>query len=534
MDTSVVKIVLSLLLELSLAMSNGTRRYRCRTAIVIAFILACVRDTDADEPPFEVTVLSESGRTAAAELVELNGDGRTDLLQIVIDGLPPKEQRSIRVYHQEADGRIPPLPTFEIPLPSDCGGYDLGNVRDTPGVELILARPADLTILSLNDQHTQRWTIPLPPPGSVWAGRDDRGLERVSLLGTQCGGQTTFLVPQFGQLAVLSATGAVVAQLDVGGRVNYLVPARPSVLFAESELQVFIDVPRLSLGDVDGNGSIDIVSATRHEVRVFLNRGDGTFAREPSRVAVLNLITERDHVRGSGGASAVAADMDGDGKLDLLVSHLSGGLANAKLEARLHMSSAGEWDPSHPTSILRADAALGSDTLIDLDGDGRLELLRLAIPFSVLELVEALVTRSVDVRFSIFRLNDQRTLEAKPWATVGVDLPINFETFRTRGFLPAWHLDLNGDGYRDLLTSGGGAQIEVMLGGNEQRYGQRDAEQEADTQGLLRSGDLDGDQLPDLVVFDPITSNATVRLFRNRGVLPRAAGATPRPAARAD
>jgi hypothetical protein len=169
---------------------------------------------------------------------------------------------------------------------------------------------------------------------------------------------------------------------------------------------------------------------------------------------------------------------------------------------------------------LRTQAALGSDTLLDLDGDGRLELLRLSMPFSVLEIAEILVTRSVDTRFSIYRLNNERQLETKPWATLEIDLPINFETFRARGFLPAWHLDLNNDRQLDLLASGGGTELEVTLGGGERPYHDRAAAQEVDTQGLLRSGDLDGDGLPDLVMFDPITSDATVRLLRNRGILP--------------
>lgn len=496
------------------------RRPQIIGALLLLMAEACISAARADEAPFAVTTLPAAGRTVAAELVELNGDGRTDLLQIVVDGLPPDEERTVRVYYQDAQGAFSAPPSIEIPLPPDCGGYDLGDVRAAPGVELILARPADLTILSLNDHVAERWVLPLPPPGSVWPGRDDRGLERVSLLCNTCGDDAVFLVPQFGNLAVLSATGGLVAQLDVGGRVNYLVPARPSVLFSESELQVFVDVPRLSLGDVDGDGSVDIVSASRHDVRVFLNRGNGRFAREPSRVSPLRVITERDHVRGAGGASAQAADIDGDGRLDLLVSHLSGGLADAQLEARLYINAGGEWDLDHPTSILNAKAALGSDTLLDLDGDGRLELLRLAMPFSVLELIEALVTRAVDAQFSIFRLTEQRVLASTPWATVNVDLPINFETFRARGFLPAWHLDLNGDGQRDLLTSGGGKRIEISLGGGARPYKDTDARQDADTQGLLHTGDIDGDHLPDLVVYDPLTSDAGVRVFRNRGILP--------------
>lgn len=494
---------------------------------LLATLLAHGSRVAADDL-FDVTVLRTRGRTVAAELVELNGDGRTDLLQVVIAGLPPSEQRTVRVFFQRAEGTLATAPDFETPLPPDGGGYDLADVRDTPGVELILARPADLMILSLRDANVQTWTIALPAPGSVWAGRDDRGLERISLMCADCGGNATFLVPQFGHLAVLSADGTLVAQLDVGSRINYLVPARPSVLFSESELQVFVDVPRLSLGDVNGDGNTDIVSATRYEVRSFLNQGDGRFARAPSRTLPLRLMTERDHVRGSGGASAQAADMDGDGKLDLLVSHLSGGLTNAQLEARLHMSAAGPWD-TQPTVTLRNNAALGSDTPIDLDGDGRLELLRLSMPFSVLEVVEALVTRSVDARFSIFRLAANGTLETKAWATVDVELPINFETFRGKGFLPAWHLDLNADGQRDLITSGGGETVEVFLGGGGHRYGQRAGRQSVDTSGLLRNGDIDADQLPDLVMFDPWVNDATVRICRNRGALGPPAAATNAP-----
>jgi hypothetical protein len=225
-------------------------------------------------------------------------------------------------------------------------------------------------------------------------------------------------------------------------------------------------------------------------------------------------------VRGSGGVSAQAADVDGDGRLDLLVSHLSGGLANARLETKLFLNADGGWDLAHPTSTLNANAALGADVLLDLDGDGRLELLRLAVPFSVLELVEALITRSIDAHASVFRLTDQRGFADPPIDTLEVDVPMNVETFRARGFLPAWHLDLNGDGYKDLLGSGGGKAIEVSLGGHGRSFDRRDARQEADTQGILHAGDLNGDHLPDFVVFDPLTSGASVRVFRNRGLLP--------------
>ena len=41
------------------------------------------------------------------------------------------------------------------------------------------------------------------------------------------------------------------------------------------------------------------------------------------------LIDEKDHIRGSGGVSVVAKDVDGDGLIDLLISHVSGGFTEA-------------------------------------------------------------------------------------------------------------------------------------------------------------------------------------------------------------
>jgi FG-GAP-like repeat len=474
---------------------------------------------------FDVTEIPAGGRAVAAELVDLDGDGRTDLLVASFKAFPPAEQRVFRVHLQGSDGSIPLTPSFEVPIPAGVAVYDLADVAETAGTEIVLLRQSDVVILSLATAHGAPRILPFSGVGSVGAAEDERGLERFPLVYDGLGGERRLLVPLLGETLLLSASGEVQARLHTGGRANYLIPARPGLFFIESDLRLFFDTPRVSVADVDGDGSADIVSSTRHDVRVFLRRPDGGFDREPTRVHSPGLVTEKDHIRGSGGVSVLVQDVNGDGRADLLLSYFAGGLTDARMRSAVVLNREGTWNLATRDWEIDSGKHVGTDMLIDANGDGRPELLRMTVEFSVLKLVKTLLTRSIDAEAAIYLPASGGVFEQRPWVTRDLDVPIDFDTLRARGFLPNWSADLNADGHLDLLTSGGGDEIEVSLGGPERRYEKRDGRQKLDTRGQVRCGDLDGDRLTDVVIFDPYRSGPPVRLLRNRGVLP---GSPPR------
>ena len=79
---------------------------------------------------------------------------------------------------------------------------------------------------------------------------------------------------------------------------------------------------------------------------------------------------------------------------------------------------------------------------------------------------------------------------------------------------------MNGDGYLDFVSSGGGDEIEIYRGDENGPFAKRMAEQELDTAGVIHFGDIDSDGLVDFVIFDPHNFDVDVRLGRNLGVLP--------------
>jgi hypothetical protein len=334
------------------------------------------------------------------------------------------------------------------------------------------------------------------------------------------GSEPWILVPQIGQLLAVSPEGEVRARLETPRRANYFVAPRSQLLSLESDLQVFLDAPKLSVGDVDGDGRADIAVSTRHEIWLYLRKEDGSFPTAPDRKLPLHLLTPRDHIRGSGGVACLVSDIDGDEKLDLLVSHVAGNFTDASSTTYVHMNRGGGWDLDEPDQVFRSEESLEANALIDLDGDGRTELLRINLHFNLLEVVEFLLTRDVDLQLAVHRYHPERGFEEKPWAKSQIELPVSFETFRLAGFLPTGGVDLNADGLPDFVNSGGGDAIEISLGGGEHPFSRQGYRQELPTAGVIRFGDLDGDGLPDFAIFDPHNFNVPVCVGRNRGRLP--------------
>jgi hypothetical protein len=121
---------------------------------------------------------------------------------------------------------------------------------------------------------------------------------------------------------------------------------------------------------------------------------------------------------------------------------------------------------------------------------------------------------------SIYRAAESGGLAADPWVERKLSLPISFDTFRSKGFVPTARVDLNGDGYPDFTSSGGGDEIELFPGSPKGFFREKPAKQKMSTAGMVAFGDWSGDGLPDFLIFDPHHYDVPVRLGRNLGSLP--------------
>ena len=485
------------------------------------FILsaAAANAATADDEVFGLTEIPFSERVVTARFGDFDGDGRADLMTATIAGMPPAEERRVQIFLQRADGSYPTNPDRQMAVPEFSAMYDIADLKGTPGDELVFLRPDRITIASLAGEATQRWDIAIPPPTTVAASSDERGFEFFKLVYDDFGNEPWILVPQIGALTAVDADGEIQAVLNVDRRANFFVAKPASLVSFESDIQLFLDVPKMSVGDVDGDGLADIVSATRHELRTFLRNADGSFPTEASDRIALNFITEEDHLRGSGGLATTARDINNDGRLDLLISHVQGSFVSTVTRTYVFLNRDGTWNVSEPDEQFEIGKTLSSDLLLNIDNDPELELVRIQLKFTVFELIEVLLQRKLDTVIAIHELDEDGRYGEDPWSEKKISTGISFETFRPRGFIPRGEIDMNADGYMDFVTSADGDGLEVYLGGERGPFRRRAAMQEFPSPGQIAFDDINGDDLPDFVLFDPQVPGTPVRIGVNTGSL---------------
>jgi hypothetical protein len=248
----------------------------------------------------------------------------------------------------------------------------------------------------------------------------------------------------------------------------------------------------VAAADLNADGKIDLVVTNQQSatVSVLLNTG-------AAGAATATFATQQTFTVGVNPTSVAIADLDGDGKPDLIVTNASSGT----ISVLRNTTAAGATTPTFAAQqTFTAGSYPFSVAALDVDGDGKIDLA---------------VANVGNSTVSVFRNTTAPGATTLTFAT-----PVNFAT----GLEAAWIAvaDVNGDGKPDLIVAAYvGSLASVLL--NTTAAGATTpsfADQQVLVAGLgpvsVVAADFNGDGKPDTAVVNSLLAPGLVSVFLNQ------------------
>ena len=487
----------------------------------ILLILLAVNTGRAGPVALSPRVITLPPNASAPRFVDVDGDGRCDLL--VLDPV----QKRLFTYHQLPAG-FSSAPDQAIPLPPQTAWIAIGDVDAHAGLELVMSTANGLVYSWQNAGRFEAEWRTLIEANQVFTNTD---LPILIAPATKPSGTNASIPVIFARQAVLYQRNAAyewspgpTLSLDVERTACYVNRGDYEWLrdypgsFTEDRKRRYVnrDDYEWTLG-----------RSPAHSLRVqqsFRARPEPERDREPENKAIRTILEEMEKNTEASSPGTEHADIDGDGREDLVLWQYLGKL-DFRTDVHVFLRGAAGQLPGRPTQVLHCrglPVPFGPDKELspvrDLNGDGIYELVLLELKTTVTspsEFLDVLLSGGAEWALTI-RSFQRGAFSRSPDASVPVTMLVAVEEL---GEWPVWiHGDCNGDGRPDLLVRRSDTQWNIYSSTTDGSWFAPHPALTFDSpaRGYLGLEDLNGDGLADLIWREPEASRLSIFMSPSR------------------
>jgi hypothetical protein len=504
-DTFVVVMALQMTLAI-VATSASAQQFRLEKLHVPGRVLG-VKAEDLD---------GDKRRDLVVVFAVVNGTERQRALAVFFD------------HFDGRNGSFPPEPDLTLVMPKNATFIDVGDVDGDGKQAIVFGDRRGVMALRLEATGRKLDPTPrrlVDAPGLLVLADEDE-LPFMDLLRDWDGdGKQELLLPMIDSTA-LFARGpngwSRVADLKLHPFADYAVRSE----LYEPRLRNFaarvtFTLPELVSADFDGDGKPDLCAVAEDLLQVHKGGGPTIFSPVPVARISPGVRTPQEQARGIGHIHITVRDLDGDGIADLAVNKIVGGLGQMRAQTGFYYGKrGGGFD--RPAQVIDREGYAGSLGFGDLDGDGKPELVMPHVSVGLGEMARALLSKRMTVGWEA-RRNLGRQFSVVPETVKEVDFPVDFSTLADiEGPYPSVAGDFNGDGKVDFVAATGSDAMGVWLGGGSSLIADspKAIVHVTPTKHYFVS-DLDGDKKADLIFFYRSPKNdalvGSILVARNTG-----------------
>jgi hypothetical protein len=282
--------------------------------------------------------------------------------------------------------------------------------------------------------------------------------------------------------------------------------------------------PTLARVDENGDGRLDLLALSRWELWIYHAGPEGLPDRPSRKLAFVPFDEQTERRHEATVNNYFARDLDGDTRADLILSSLGGGLMNGHSKTRIHLNrGTGVSIDGTPDATRDTEGGFAGFNFVDIDGDGREELIETSLEFGIVQMLRILTTRRAEVVMRVLVLDPESPNGTRMIFEDDLSFRLDFGDARVLGLVPSLG-DWNGDGVQDLYLARSDDEIGFRLGSRDPGqplFGRLIGRQPVALEnGQSRVVDLNGDGLDDIVAFTDTDPERPLIVLENLGRLP--------------
>ena len=410
---------------------------------------------------------------------DVSGNGHDDIFAVAADDEPGSNERGLAVFLARDNGGYYGEPHFVLPLEDKVGSLFWAEVDGSEPKELVVAHAEGATIYQFTEGRFEVLAEPEFMSLFPESARRPRFLNdlAVDLTGD---GIDEWLIPMPTGYAVRNAEEEIAyvrCEVDTGAggggedglTIRHSYPAFKAfdAPYSDNKAFVFLD-------DEQADFAYGPDWATRHRFELPLADDD-----------------EWD-------ASAKLTDITGDGLPDLVITKLKGSL-NVTVVTEVYLAEEPFVYPVEPTARYVFEGAFATPVVIDVDGDGRQDLVFLKVPYSIGSFVSYFLRGRVTVQADVYMYGDNGFSDRPAYTgSFPIEVPDGRRSVAyTMG-------DFSGNGHTDVAFGAGDDALVIHKNTPGEFLSRRPwLTLDVPPHGNARARDLSNNGIDDIIIYHP-------------------------------
>ena len=426
--------------------------------------------------------------------------------EILIFGVNEKKEKiaALYVFNNEKSNYV--LNSKHL-IPSNTAAFDF--ITNAKGlVNLLLLESKELSLLNLEQQNI----IPLMAAESIYLKDNPQFLAKKQLVkDLNNDGLDDIVIPSF------SNTSFFLQQTD-GEFVKNLLPIKPRIDMNNREIS--FSESQFFHQDINFDQRVDLLLVDENKIIIYEQLETGGFSTISNELLLPMQVSGVPwwFIRTEDGEQIDQSqlkhrmiedlvDINGDNIIDLMVRQTeSSGVLDKSIRYDIYFGSNQDgilnFNAKADTQIV-ADGTLANLQLLDMNGDGKKEVLVSSFDIGVTQIIGALLSGSIDQDVFVFSLNQDNRYDKKPLFSEEVDLTFSLSSGST-GQPALLSADLNGDGAKELILSASDKRLAIYIGAaNKKLFDSRPKRQRItlpQNGAMISAVDLNGDKKEEIIV----------------------------------